>query len=159
MDGAPSSANEWIWWVISVVVMGILINLASSFLYPRLEKKWAENSEKRRKIIEQREKEFSDRVEKIKSDPIKILELRIGLLTNLVGGIVYGVLLMVIDDVIKPFIMDSMFITRFFWFGNMEYFNFFITGMATFIVLVLIMIQWNKFRDIQTLLHAVSENN
>ncbi len=72
--------NSWIRWTISVVVVGIAINLISTFLYPKLEKKYAKYSAPQRQKIQEREQELNTQAEVIKSDPNKLLELKIDII-------------------------------------------------------------------------------
>jgi hypothetical protein len=58
------------WW-ISVVVVGLIINLASAYLKPWIDRTTVRFSEKRRQKRDQQNKEFELLVESLINEPIR----------------------------------------------------------------------------------------
>ena len=71
MDSISRFANDlssWYWW-LSVVFVGLAINLVSSYVKPPLDK-WLDGRSSRRRLArEARDLEFDDKASKIAADP------------------------------------------------------------------------------------------
>ena len=54
----PNTQDEWLWWLFSVVIVSLLMNLIAAAIYPQIEKRLAKRSAKRRALLQQKEDEF-----------------------------------------------------------------------------------------------------
>ena len=99
MENIPSSTTGWIWWLVSVVIMGVLINLFSSFIYPRIEKLIAKQSESRRQKLEAQQRKFQDQVENLVENPDRITDLKIDLILSHLKAILYVALGLIVINV------------------------------------------------------------
>lgn len=112
MNGLPTGFSGWIWWIISVVVVGILINLLSSYLYPKMQIQAAKNSSKRQHELEEKRIEYANLVNKIKTNPPELMEIKIDLILlnlRMVIIIVAGISILVI----LPLVFRLNFFTSF----------------------------------------------
>jgi len=100
MEALPSGWEAWTWWIFSVVIVGFLLNLATAFLYPKIEKQLARFSETRRKRLEEKNKLFQNMVDEIRNDKIKYFDLKTDLINlqlqvtiiSIIGFFVYFLL-------------------------------------------------------------------
>jgi hypothetical protein len=83
--------SSW-WWWISVVVLSLLLNLASSYLKPLIDRRWARWSEARQRDLEERSARFQEAVQRLADDPQEQILLAIAMLQNRVRSVLYWVL-------------------------------------------------------------------
>jgi sterol desaturase/sphingolipid hydroxylase (fatty acid hydroxylase superfamily) len=145
------------WWVISVVIVGILINLFSSFLHPRMEKALAKLSESRRHRLEAREREFQEQVENLVANPVQITNLKIDVVLYHLRAIVYIVLgLMALN--LLPTLDEILWNIGFRYFGvrglAVMMSSYFVVAIATLISVLPIM---DSIRRINRLVRAAEK--
>lgn len=83
---------EIFWWVLSVIVVGILINLMSDYLKPTLDRLIAQRSEAKRRANEAQRQQFEQEVQKLLSDKSAVVDLKLDLLNYNLRAITTGVL-------------------------------------------------------------------
>lgn len=76
----PTDSTSWVWWVVSVIGVGVVINLFSAFLYPRIEKAWARRSATRRAKLEAKELAFQQQVQRLVEHPERLDSLKLDLI-------------------------------------------------------------------------------
>lgn len=76
----PTDSSGWLWWFISVIVVGIGINLFTTFLYPCIEKAWARYSVNRRAKVQAKEQKFQRQVQWLVEDPERLGRLKLDLI-------------------------------------------------------------------------------
>lgn len=160
MENLPNGLSGWTWWITSVVVVGIAINLISSFLYPRLEKKIGQYSESQRKENEEKEKLFIAQVETVKSNSNKLLELKIDVIRlqlHTIWIVAIGILL---TDIV-PVYLQSLTLSfpiatdRALLFNSIILTGYLIIPMVTLVIALPV---FNKTRYYQRLLAAAIKN-
>jgi len=75
MEAINRFANDissWYWWM-SVVFVGLAINLASSYVKPIMDRKFESRSKKRRIAREEKDHKFDEKTTEISSDPILLV--------------------------------------------------------------------------------------
>ncbi len=133
MGDSSYDFTSWVRWAISVVVVGIAINLISTFLYPKLEKKYSKYSASQRQKIQEREKKFNTQAEIIKSDSNKLLELKIDIIRfQLNAACIVAVGLLAIN--IFPVLVQGLYLYQHDIFGS--FLETIITSMHILIPLV-----------------------
>jgi hypothetical protein len=95
--------NQVLWWVFSVVIAGIMVNLASDYLRPQLDKLWARYSESRRKASEEREKFVSSEIQKLLSSEFAVVDLKLDILFSNVRAILVAAVFIFIAQILFNF--------------------------------------------------------
>jgi CBS domain containing-hemolysin-like protein len=150
MEGLPSDATGWIWWVVSVVAVGILINLFSSFLYPRIEKAIAKLSESRRQKLDAQEREFQEQVKNLVANPDQIINLKIDLILSHLRAVLYVALGLIAINLL-PVVTEFVFRIYYAFIAS-----FFAVAVATLSPVFLIM---DKIRKMNRLIRAAEKSS
>jgi ABC-type multidrug transport system fused ATPase/permease subunit len=159
MENVPSGFEGWLWWIISVVVVGILINLVSSFLYPKVEKQFAKFSETRRKELEESKLTFLKKIEQLKANPSELLALKIDLILLYLRAVVTIVIGLIVLTAI-PLVFEVFFnLFRFYLAINVNFLITLLLTLIVFLIMTILLPQLNEGRYIRSLLRAVSENS
>ena len=90
------------WWV-SVVIVGLLINLASDYAKPWIDNVLSRFSESRRLALKERQKHFEEAVEEVIANPLEYISLRLDLL-----GIRLQVILLVVLGLFMFLLLDNL---------------------------------------------------
>ena len=90
------------WWV-SVVIVGLLINLASDYAKPWIDNVLSRFSESRRLALKERQKHFEEAVEEVTANPVEYISLRLDLL-----GIRLQVILLVVLGLFMFLLLDNL---------------------------------------------------
>lgn len=75
----PTDSGSWMWWFISVIGVGIAINLFSTFLYPRLARALALFSAARREKLEVQDQAFQREAQRLVDYPDRLHGLKLDL--------------------------------------------------------------------------------
>lgn len=78
----PTGMMEWTWWAVSVIIVGVAINLFTSFLYPRIEKVWSRRSTARRAKLEAKSQEFQRQVQRLVDRPEMLTQRKLDLIVR-----------------------------------------------------------------------------
>jgi len=90
------------WWV-SVVIVGFLINIASDYARPWIDRVVSRFSESRRLALTERQKHFEETVEEVLANPVEYISLRLDLL-----GIRLQVILLVVLGLFMFLVLDTL---------------------------------------------------
>jgi hypothetical protein len=159
METFPYDIAGWVWWVISVVVVGFLINIASAYLYPKFEKYLAKKSVERQRILEEKSLAFVSRQSELKAERQKLLELKVDLVllqlhavviiaVSIIGLIIINNLL---DTIVAEYILDYLG-------DDFSIFYFLFVLVTTFVIMIFLLPLFNKIRNTARLIRAATEN-
>ena len=90
------------WWV-SVVIVGFLINIASDYARPWIDRVVSRFSESRRLALTERQKHFEETVEEVLANPVEYISLRLDLL-----GMRLQVILLVVLGLFMFLLLDAL---------------------------------------------------
>ena len=141
------------WW-ISVVIAGLLINLAAAYLKPTIDTWVASRSKKKKEKLEKEKEEELKIIEKLTSSPTSAIELRVERSRSLLKLILYIVLALLVRD-ITSILFQGEWIYRMNFGINIPWEARDVTVFfAYFIILVLTIIELNFIRRSTKLLRA-----
>lgn len=89
METLPNTTEAWIWWVVSTIIVGLLINLLASYLYPKLDQRLAMYSEQRRHSLAVKEREFREQVDKLLASSANVTDAKIEMIHSQLWAILY----------------------------------------------------------------------
>jgi uncharacterized membrane protein (DUF106 family) len=148
VEGLPDSVAGWMWWIVSVVIVGIFINLFSSFLYPRVEKAIARISGSRKQKLEAQEREFQQKVENLVANPDQITNLKIDLILSHLRAVFYVALGLIAVNVVPE-------VSGVFWIGTLGYLTLILVVVMVTLSPVLLAI--NRIRKTNRLVRAAEK--
>lgn len=154
MEQIPDNLQGWIWWVISVILVGILINLLSTYLYPSIETKLAQRSQTRRTALEAKRNEFETMVSQIAGDNEKFLSMKIDLVTHYLRIVFYIALGLLTINAVPEVIAFSLY-----RFTNSELIYLSSFMLVPILTLSFILPILNRIRLVNQLIKAVEEQS